>query len=474
MTTLAIDQGTSSTRAVEVTAAGRATVVAAAEHRPLYPRPGWVQHDPAELMANLAACLDAAGPGITEVGIANQGESCLAWDSGTLAPASPVIVWQDERTRDETERLRAGGAEALTLERSGLPLDPYFSASKLGWILRNLPEAARLARSGRLCLGTTDAYFRHCLTGRFETDVTTASRTSLMNLATCAWDDELCRLFGVPMEVLPAITPTTGALGEIAGRSLPLTASVVDQQAALRGHGCKRRGDAKITFGTGAFVLAVAGAGLPAAGTGPLPTVAWQRAGEAPVYALDGGVYAAAAALNWAKGLGLFASWDEIGAFEAPSAISRGLAFVPALSGLACPHWDRRARGTWLGLGLDTGRHDLVQAVLEGIAFRTVEVIGSMEAICPVSAPISIDGGMTRNPWFCQFLADALGRAVLVSDEAELTALGTAVLAAEGAGKAIHQERRGRLLEPRPQPEEWRSRFAHARRLAQDFGRPDG
>ena len=286
------------------------------------------------------------------VGIDNQGESCLAWDAETGEPVSPVIVWQDERTADVTERLRAEGAEALTLERAGLPLDPYFSASKMGWIVAHVPEAAALARRGRLRLGTTDAWFRQRLTGRCETDPTTASRTSLMSLASCTWDAELCALFGVPVEALPAIAPTTGELGEIGRRRL--TASVVDQQAALRGHGCAAPGEAKITFGTGAFVLAVAGEALPPAGAGPLPTVAWARAGERPTYALDGGVYAAGAAVNWARSLGLFREWAEIADFGEP-AIARGLAFVPALAGLACPHWDRRARGAWMGMGLDTG-----------------------------------------------------------------------------------------------------------------------
>ena len=467
MTIIAIDQGTTSTRAVEVRADGSARVLAAFAHRQIYPRPGWVEHDPEELVAHVEACL-AAGAGAEAVGLDNQGESCLAWDAHTLRPVSPVLVWQDERTTDATERLRADGAEALTLGRAGLPLDPYFSASKLGWIMGNVPEAAALARQGRLRLGTTDAFFRHRLTGRCETDPTTASRTSLMNLATCAWDPELCALFGVPMEALPAIAPTTGDLGRIGGR--PFTASVVDQQASLRGHGCAAPGEAKITFGTGAFALAVAGPDLPPTGGGPLPTVAWAQAGRPPTYALDGGVYAAGAALNWARSLGLFSGWDEIGAFDAPPAISRGLAFVPSLAGLACPHWDRRAKGAWMGLGLDTGPRDLVQAVLEGVAFRTAEVVAAMEALGPVLSPISVDGGLTRNPWFCRFLADALGREILVSDEPETTAVGTALLAADGAGLALERPASGTVIRPEPQPAEWRERFALARRLVQDYG----
>lgn len=467
---LAIDQGTTSTRAVAVDEAGNTAVLAAAEHRQIYPRRGWVEHDPLELLANVTSCLEAADGSVSAVGLDNQGESCLAWDRRTGAPASPVIVWQDERTAAETDRLRAGGAESLTLARAGLPLDPYFSASKLGWILREIPEARALAQAGRLCLGTTDAFFRHRLSGRFETDVATASRTSLMDLATCTWDAGLCALFGVPEDCLPAITPTAGDLGTLPHRDLPLAASIVDQQAALRGHGCAAPGEAKITFGTGAFALAIAGPDVPEAGGGPLPTVAWTGADGRPLYALDGGIHTAAAALNWARGLGLFGEWSEIAGFDRPPAVSRGLVFVPALAGLACPHWDRRAKGAWFGMTLDTGPLDLVQAVLEGVAFRAAEVIAAMEAQRPLSPRISIDGGLTRNPWFCRFLADCLGREVRVSAEPEKTALGTAALAAEAVGAPIALRPDAEILEPRLQPPDWAGRFAAAREFAQGFG----
>ena len=474
MTILAIDQGTTSTRAFVVDAEGTASLVRALPHRQIHAHPGWVEHDPEELIANLRSCLEAAAelPGIAAVGIDNQGESCLAWNAATGEAVGPVIVWQDDRTATETIRLAADGAEVLTLARAGLPLDPYFSASKLGWILRETPDAARLSAHGRLRLGTTDAFFRQRLTGRCETDVTTASRTSLMNLATCTWDPDLCRLFGVPMEALPAITPTIGDLGHLDGVAarLPLTASVVDQQAAVYGHGCRRAGDAKITFGTGAFALVLTGPIPHRAPNGPLPTVAWAKEGEAPVYALDGGVYAAASAVNWARSLGLFERWDEINAFAAPPAIARGVAFVPALAGLACPHWDRSAKGAWMGMTLDTGRSDLAQSVLEGVAFRMAEVMTAVEASQPVTDPVSIDGGMSRNPWFCQFLADALGREVLVSDEAEQTALGTAALAAEGAGLPMRLPRRGRTIAPKTQPSAWADTFTAAREAVQIYG----
>ncbi|MHC9234419.1 FGGY family carbohydrate kinase [Pseudooceanicola sp. 502str34] len=473
MTLLAIDQGTTSTRALLAQPDGRLRLLASHGHRQIYPAPGHVENDSEELIANLAACLAAAPEDVTAVGLANQGESCLAWDAETGRAVSPVIVWQDSRTAPETERLKAGSAEALTQARAGLPLDPYFSASKLGWILRHIPEAQALAARGRLRLGTTDAFFRDRLTGRYETDITTASRTSLMDLDTGQWDAELCALFGVPMDLLPPITPCAGNLGTVqtGAGPRPLTASLVDQQAALYGHGCRAAGDAKITFGTGAFALAVTGETLCRPASGPVPTIAWQIAGDRATYALDGGVYAASSAVNWARETGLFQTFDEIARFDAPPAIARGLAFVPALAGLACPHWDRSARGAWMGLSLDTSPADMMQALLEGVAFRAAEVLESMGDAVPLAAPVSIDGGMSANPYICQFLCDALGRDIRISDEAELTALGTAAMAAAGAGTVLEAAPKGRLLHPRALPDGATARFRAAREAVQSYGR---
>ncbi|MDP3340028.1 FGGY family carbohydrate kinase [Frigidibacter sp.] len=470
---LALDQGTTSTRALIVDAGGRARTLLSRPHRQIYPRPGWVEHDPEELIANLAACIAAAGAEAPlAAGLANQGESCLAWEAGTGRPISPVIVWQDARTEDICARLRAEGAEVLTLAVAGLPLDPYFSASKLGWLLRELPEARALAAAGRLRLGTTDAFFLERLTGRFVTDITTASRTSLMNLERGEWDADLCALFGVPVECLPQIVPSLGVFGTLPG-GLTLNASLVDQQAALYGHGCRAPGDAKITFGTGAFALAVTGALLRPGVGGPLPTVAWQKVGAAPVHALEGGVYCASSAVNWARGLGLFSEFREIADFAAPPALDRGLAFVPALSGLACPHWNRAARGAWLGLGLDTSPADMMQALLEGVALRSAEVIAAMDRVQPVGSPVSIDGGMSANDYFCQFLADVLTREVIASDEPELTAVGIAALAAEGAGVPITARRSGRTASPRADAAALlparRARFAAARAAVEGY-----
>jgi glycerol kinase len=298
-----------------------------------------------------------------------------------------------------------------------------------------VPEAQELRRAGRLRLGTSDAFFLDRLTGRFVTDVTTASRTSLMNLETLQWDARLADLFGVPLECLPEICPTAGAFGE--ARGIPVTANLVDQQAALFGHGCRRKGDAKITFGTGAFALAIAGSNVPRdPKSGLEATVAW-KIGDAPCsYALQGGVYNAASAVNWARSLGLFADFAEIEDFAEPPAIARGLVFVPALSGLACPYWDRGAAGLWLGMGLDTTRADMMQALLEGVALLTERVMAAIDKLSPLAPVLSVDGGLARNRYFTRFLANAMNRRVRVPSSTELTSLGTAQLAMIGAGLA--------------------------------------
>jgi len=471
MTIAAIDQGTTSTRALALQPDGTAAVMKTIEHRQIYPRPGWVEHDAQELIANILACAEAAGAA-EALGIDNQGESCLAWDAETKEPVSPVVVWQDSRTAAAVENLKRDGAEAVTLERAGLPLDPYFSAAKLAWIVEHLPEAKRLLALGRLCLGTTDAFFLHRLTGRCVTDITTASRTSLMNLANGQWDAELCRLFGVPLEALPDIVATTGDFGTMAveGGPVPVTASLVDQQAALYGHGCRTTGHAKVTFGTGAFALMVTGPDiLRAPEKGLLPTVAWQLAGERPVYALDGGVYAASAAVNWARALGLFESFDELNALAGPPAIESGLVFVPALSGLACPHWDRRARGLWIGLSIEHGKADLMKAILEGVACRAAEVIDAMSALVPSTVPISIDGGLSRNPYFTRFLAEVLEREVSVSTNAELTGTGTLQLAALACGRAVEPQTSATTVRPEKARGALLARFAEAVKISRGW-----
>lgn len=431
----AIDQGTTSTRLLIVEDDGQVHVPHALRHAQRFPQTGWVEHDPEELLRNVTACVRAAGE-VDAIGLSNQGESCLAWDAETGTPLSPVIVWQDNRTQGLLEGLRADAAEDLTLARAGLPLDAYFSGSKLGWILANSPDARQALSAGRLRLGTTDAFFLDRLAGEFVTDATTASRTSLMNLETCAWDADLCRLFGVPMETLPRIGDTAGAvIGKIG--NLPVTAAVVDQQAALYGHGCRDAGDAKITFGTGAFALALTGPQIVRGDESRLlPTVAWQIPGET-VYAVDGGIYDAGAVIEWLGRIGLLQDVKALQSFPGPAAIDDGLVFVPALSGLACPHWDRSAAGLWIGLTGGTTRAQMLQSALEGIALATAQVIAAMEIDTALGPRISIDGGLSRSPYFAQFLADVLRRTVVTQSFDELTALGCAGLATMALGQEL-------------------------------------
>ncbi|WP_172327652.1 FGGY family carbohydrate kinase [Mangrovicoccus sp. HB161399] len=431
MRILALDQGTTSTRGLVADDGGRAEIVRAVRHEQHFPAADRVEHDPAELLANLRAVLDAAGP-VDAIALSNQGESCLAWDAVTGEALSPVIVWQDRRT--EARLAEMAQREAFVRARAGLPLDPYFSASKLGWLLETSAPVQAAHRAGRLRLGTTDAYFLQNLTGEASTDITTASRTSLMSLATGQWDPELCALFGVPIECLPPIRPTVADFGAING--MPVTAAVVDQQAALYGHGCRATGDAKITFGTGAFALALAD-GLPQAETesGLLPTVAWQIGGDT-TYALEGGVHAAGAAVEWAMRIGLVDGPEALSGFDAPAAIDRDLAFVPALAGLAAPHWDGSAAGLFIGMTGATTRADMAQALVEGIALRAAEIAARMAGDKPVKR-ISVDGGLTRSDYLCRFLADVTGAEIVLPATEELTAFGAAQLAAVGIGAAL-------------------------------------
>jgi glycerol kinase len=463
MKVLAIDQGTTGTKAFTLDESGALIKVAGFEHKQYYPQAGWVEHDAEELLAHVIDSIEAAGK-VDAIGIDNQGETIVAWDSKTGKPCYRAIVWQDDRTKDVTEKLKADGAEELTLERAGLPLDPYFSASKMRWIIDHVDEAKTLLKQKRLRLGTSDAFFLDRLTGTFATDVTTASRTSLMSLDTMQWDVELLSLFGVPRECLPEIRSTTGSFGSY--KRIPVTANLVDQQAALFGHGCAKEGDAKVTFGTGAFALAIAGNTRPPKnGAGLVATVAWKQGTDPAAFALDGAVYNAASAINWARSLGLFSSYDEINSFSASCALSRGIVFVPALSGLACPHWDRNASGLWIGLGLDTTKQDMVQALLEGVALRAAEVMEAMAVSLPLGDAISIDGGLANNAYFTQFLANALNRAVTVAASTELTAMGTARMAMAGLGVSTLPPlpKPVRIYQPKaPISKESRARFGEA------------
>ena len=433
---LAIDQGTTATKSYILDTDGHFRFSRSVEHRQIYPYPGWVEHDPETLLSNVRNAV-AAQRNIHAIGIDNQGETVIAWDGASGLPVYNAIVWQDQRTTEFTDELKARGAEPLTLERAGLPLDPYFSASKFRWILKNVPQAEKLLKKKQLKLGTSESFFIHRLTGEYATDVTTASRTSLMNLATCDWDPELCELFEIPIEILPEIRPTTAHFGDLTakGRRIPVTASVVDQQAALLGHGCYSAGQVKVTFGTGVFALANVGECIYSDhSSGLLSTVAWQLAGCKPVYAVDAGVYNAGSAVNWVKNLGLFNDFSDIDRFEKPAASLRRLVFVPALSGLACPFWDRSAAGLWLGMSLETTKADLCQAVLEGIALRTAQVLKAISRLTGELNSLSVDGGLINNSYFCQFLSDITQCEIVVPASPDITTYGTGRLALIGGG----------------------------------------
>ncbi|MBB4018289.1 glycerol kinase [Chelatococcus caeni] len=431
MRVAALDQGTTSTRCLVIEDGGTWRLAGSRRHRQSHPAPGRVEHDPEELLHNIEAVLEAAGS-VDAIGLANQGESCLAWDGATGKPLSPVIVWQDARTAGALAAL-GPAAEQRSRQICGLPLDPYFSAGKLAWLVDNVPEVASARAAGRLRLGTTDAFFLDRLCGSFLTDAATASRTGLLDLETGAWSAELCDLHGVPLDCLPEIRAVDSGFGRIG--STPVKVSIVDQQAALYGHDCRAPGDCKITFGTGAFLLAVSGEQPPPASS-LLPTVAWQRQGQGRIFAVEGGVYDAGAALEWARGIGLFSTMEELGAFEGPSALSRGLVFVPALSGLAAPYWDRRAAPLFIGMDHATDRRDMARAVMEGIAMLTADLVEATSRVVQLGSAISIDGGLSRSAYFARFLASACNRTITVPAMHELTALGLAELCGVDVGAA--------------------------------------
>lgn len=458
---LAIDQGTTSTRALVASLDGELHVTASRGHSTSYPRPGWVEQDAKELLSNINLCM-ASAAGVDAIGVANQGESCLAWDAITGEPLSPVIGWQDSRTSSAMAELEASGEGARVRQIAGLPVDSYFSASKLAWLFKNIPAVADAFSRGRLRLGTTDSYFLDRLTGRFVTDLATASRTSLLDIRTGRWDGELCGIFGVPIGCLPEIVRNCGDFGSIGG--IPVTASIVDQQAALYGHGCRAPGDTKMTFGTGAFALSLC-TGLPGDRdlAGLFPTVAWDL-GQGPIYALEGGVYDAGAAVDWAIRAGMAEDLASLETYAGGPAIDRNLVFVPAFSGLGSPFWDRSAAPLVIGLGPETTRTEINQSLLEGIAMLAANVLMSIDAAHPIAGSVSVDGGMTTNPYFAQFLADCTGRSIVRRASTEMTAFGVAALAARSLGIELPQPgHKGSPLLPAEVPRHvWHHRFAEA------------
>jgi glycerol kinase len=444
---LAIDQGTTGTTCLvfdeEAQIAGRAY----REFGQHFPRPGWVEHDAAEIWdvthAVAGEALDDAGvrPGeLDAVGITNQRETVCVWDPETGEPLHHALVWQDRRTAARCDELREAGHEELVRRKTGLVLDPYFSATKIEWLLANVDGLRERAQSGRAVFGTVDAWLTYKLTGEAATEPSNASRTMLFDITRGAWDEELLDLFGIPESALPAVRPSAGERGHTRGDTFhgheaPVSGIAGDQQAALFGQACLEAGQGKNTYGTGSFVLVNLGGTVPEPREGLLTTVAW-GIGDRLLYALEGAVFVTGAAVQWLR--------DELKIIDAAADTEQlagsiesndGVYFVPALTGLGSPHWDPYARGTIVGLTRGTGRAHLARAALESIAYQTVDVVRAIEKTTgnPLGE-LKADGGATVNAWLMQFQADVLGTPVVVPEIAETTALGAAYLAGVGSG----------------------------------------
>ena len=431
---LAIDQGTTGTTCLVFDEDAEPIGRGYREFTQHFPQPGWVEHDAQEIWAVTQAvaleALDDAGavPGeLDAVGITGQRETVFVWDPSTGEPLHRAIVWQDRRTAARCRELRDAGHEELVRTRTGLVLDPYFSATKIEWLLANVDGLAERAAAGKAMFGTVDAWLSFQLTGEAVTDPSHASRTMLVDIAAGTWDEELLELFGIPAAALPRIVPSSGAVGTVrdealGGHAPPLAGIAGDQQAALFGQACVDPGLGKNTYGTGSFVLQNAGYTVPAPAEGLLGTVAW-GIGDRRAYALEASIFVTGAAVQWLRdGLGIIELAAETEVLAASLEGNDGVYFVPALTGLGSPHWDPRARGTIVGLTRGSGRAHLARAALESIAYATVDAVRAIEDACSVPlAELRADGGATANGWLMQFQADVLGCEVVVPEVPETT-----------------------------------------------------
>ena len=443
---LSLDQGTTSSRAIIFDQAGSIIAVAQKEFPQIFPKPGWVEHDPADIWSSQAGvaaeALTKAGisaSDIAAIGITNQRETTVVWDRETGAPVCNAIVWQDRRTAPACDRLRARKLDRLIRRKTGLVIDAYFSATKVQWILQNVKGARAKAKAGKLAFGTVDSWLIWNLTGGkvHVTDASNASRTMLYDITKGEWDDELLKIFDVSHSMLPEVRSSSEVYGHttLLGRSIPIAGIAGDQQAALFGQACLKPGMVKNTYGTGCFMLMNTGTKRIASKHNLLTTVAW-RIGDRTEYALEGSIFIAGAVVQWLRdGLELFRSAPEIEPLAASVPDTGGVYLVPAFAGLGAPHWDSHARGTIVGLTRGTTKAHLARAALEGIALQVMDVLKALEADAGIKLrELRVDGGASANDLLMQLQADLLAVPVVRPRVAETTALGAAYLAGLAVG----------------------------------------
>ena len=440
---LALDQGTSSSRAIVFDEKGSACAVAQREFRQIFPKSGWVEHDPHEIWSSQASViaeaitmLDINGLNIAGIGITNQRETTIVWDSETEEPVYNAIVWQDRRTSDYCDELKSQGLTDMIRQKTGLIIDAYFSATKIKWILDNVPGARERAEKGKLMFGTVDTWLIWRLTrGEVHvTDVSNASRTMLFNINTLEWDQELLDLFNIPRSMMPEVKSSSEVYGHtkttIFAHKVPIAGIAGDQQAALFGQMCTEPGMVKNTYGTGCFLLMNSGEKPILSQNNLITTVAW-KIGDKVNYALEGSIFVGGSVVQWLRdGLGVINSSSEVEALASQVPDTNGVYFVPALTGLGAPWWDQYARGTIIGISRGTTTAHIARAALEGIAYQTMDITAAMsrDAGIPLKE-LKVDGGASRNNLLMQFQADILGTRVIRPQVVETTALGAAYLA---------------------------------------------
>jgi glycerol kinase len=444
---LAIDQGTSSTRAIGFTAAGDVVAVEQQSFEQIYPGPGWVEHDAEVIWATVMSTsrrivqrLREAKRKVAAIGITNQRETTILWDRRSGAPIYNAIVWQDRRTADRCRELSGGQGEIEVSRKTGLRIDPYFSATKIAWILDRVPGAREAANAGHIAFGTVDSFLIWRLTGGrvHLTDATNASRTALYDIGKGCWDEALCDMFAVPMNVLPEVRDSAGEFGDtdsaVLGISLPICGVAGDQQAALIGQACFASGDVKSTYGTGAFLVLNTARQFVPSKNRLLSTIAYQLNGEV-TYALEGSILSAGAAIQWLRdGLGLISQASDVEALASSAPHSGGVYLVPAFTGLGAPYWDPDARAAIIGLTRASTRSEIARATLDSVAYQTYDLLDAMAADGLRPATLKVDGGMAQNNLFMQRLADVLGIGIRRPANSESTAFGAACLAGLGCG----------------------------------------